>query len=74
MDKHDPILIEIGSRIRQLRKQAGRTQEDVAYELAIDRAYYGKIELGKINISISKLHDICKVLKINFSDLTKDIK
>ena len=69
MDKRNPLLIEIGQRIRQQRKKIGRTQEDIADDLGIDRAYYGKIELGMINVSILKLHNICQILKMNLSDL-----
>jgi len=69
MDKRNPLLIEIGQRIRQQRKKIGRTQEDIADDLGIDRAYYGKIDLGMINVSLLKLHNICQILKINLSGL-----
>lgn len=41
-----------GERIRQLRIQAGLTQEKAANALNIDQSYYGRIETGKKGCSV----------------------
>lgn len=62
MSSHKPLL-ELGKRIRSLREAAGLTQEDAAMEADLDRAYYGRIERGLVNVSALNLLKIAKALK-----------
>ncbi len=41
-----------GERIRQLRKQSGYTQEQLAKILNVDRSFYSRIESGKNGCSV----------------------
>lgn len=61
-------LLELGKRVRSLREAAGLSQEDAAMEADLDRAYYGRIERGLVNVSALNLLKIAKVLKAAVGD------
>jgi len=54
------LLIEFGIRIKQLRKQAGLSQQDLADHIGTTRSRISEIEKGK-NTSIIFLFRILKV-------------
>lgn len=45
----------MGTNIRQWREKRGFTQERFAQHVELDRAYYGRIERGKQNISVKTM-------------------
>jgi len=61
-------LLELGKRIRSLREAAGLSQEDAAIEADLDRAYYGRIERGLVNVSALNLLKVAKVLNAGVGD------
>ena len=65
----DPALVAIGHKIRELRTNAGLSQEQLANDAGIDRSYMGGIERGEHNLSIINLVKICKSLKVKLSFL-----
>lgn len=58
--KDAPILF--GRRLRELRKQAGLSQEALAYEAGLDRSYVGGVERGEYNISLQNICLLAKAL------------
>ncbi len=52
------ILKKIGKNLRQARRNANLTQEKLAEKIPMDRAYYGKLERGEVNVSILMLDRI----------------
>ena len=62
------LLLGLGKKIRAVREAAGLSQEDAAMEAALDRAYYGRIERGQVNVSALNLLKIAKVLKVDVGD------
>jgi len=64
----DKFLADIGKKIRSARKAAGLSQEDAAIEADLDRAYYGRIERGQVNVSALNLLKIAKALKADVGD------
>ena len=52
-------------RLRELRKDAGYTQQFVADYLNIDRSNYSKYELGKLEINITMLISLAKLYKVS---------
>ena len=52
----------VGTRIRKMREDAGFSQEKFAQKIRIDRSYYGRIERGAQNISISTICTIASGL------------
>lgn len=64
----DKSLVALGGRIRSVREAADLSQEDAAMEADLDRAYYGRIERGLVNVSALNLLKIAKVLKVDVGD------
>ena len=62
---------KIGRRIRQIRIEKGLTQEKLALDAGLNRAYIGYIERGERNPSTETLAKIAKVLKVPLKDFFK---
>lgn len=58
------LSIKIGQLIRKKRTENRLTQESLALQCGIDRSYMGRIERGEVNITILKLYEIAKILKV----------
>ena len=52
------IKKKLGNNIRKLRKQRGFSQEELSLNLDLDGSYIGKVENGKLNITIDKISAI----------------
>lgn len=61
-----------GERLRELRRQRGFTQEEIALRADITTSYYGQIERGSANPSVALLEKICAVMGISISDIFTD--
>lgn len=61
-----------GERLRSLRRERGFTQEEVALRAEITTSYYGQLERGTANPSVSMLEKICAVMSISISDIFTD--
>ena len=55
--------MEINEIIKQLRLDAGYTQQYVADYLKIDRSNYSKYELGKLELNLQMLKSLCMLYK-----------
>jgi transcriptional regulator with XRE-family HTH domain len=55
--------------IKNIRKDKGLSQESVAYDLGIDYSTYGKIERGRIGLSVDRLDQIARILNVTVQDL-----
>ena len=62
----------IAEKIRLLRLQHGLSQENLADSLGISTTSYGDIERGKTDLTLSRLHQIAEVFKINAAILLGD--
>jgi transcriptional regulator with XRE-family HTH domain len=62
---------QIGLRLRNIRISKNLTQERVALEAGLNRAYIGYIERGERNPSTETLSKIAKVLKIPLYEIFK---
>ncbi len=69
MRKKHPSLIILGSRIRELRKVKGYSQEGFAAEIGLDRTYMGSVERGERNIATLNLIRIAKSLDVEIGEL-----
>ena len=63
------LLLEIGSRIRALRKQYQWSQEQLADRASLDRTYVGAVERGERNLAAINLFRIAKTLECEVGDL-----
>lgn len=59
---------KIADRIRELRKNAGLTQEKLAEAARIDYKFYQRIESGDRNITLKTLIKISNSLDIKLKD------
>jgi transcriptional regulator with XRE-family HTH domain len=58
-----------GDNIRYIRERRGLSQESLALEARMSRAYIGEVERAEKNISIGRLEKIAKVLKVQPNEL-----
>lgn len=65
------FLKNIGKNIQEQRKIKGYTQETFAELMNVSWSYVSKIECGILNLSLGKIFDIAKFLKIDVKDLLK---
>ena len=63
------ITKELGQRIKELRQQAGLSQEKFALKIEMDRTYFASVEAGRRNISICNIKKIADGLGISLSEL-----
>ncbi|RYZ91423.1 MAG: XRE family transcriptional regulator [Proteobacteria bacterium] len=62
--------MEIGKKIRDYRTQAGLTQMELAFKCAdIDYSQINRMELGKVNFSVSYLSLVAQALGVDPKDL-----
>jgi transcriptional regulator with XRE-family HTH domain len=67
-------LSAVGARIRDVRVSRGFSQEGLAAEAGLDRAYYGSVERGERNVSTLNLIRIAAALGVEVSDLFPTMK
>jgi ribosome-binding protein aMBF1 (putative translation factor) len=72
MTDHESLR-ELGKRVREMRKQLGMTQEQLAHQAELDRSYVGGIERGERNITFSVLCQVARALAIDVGALTNGI-
>jgi transcriptional regulator with XRE-family HTH domain len=58
MKRRQDVKILFGQHLRQLRRDSGLSQEQLADQAGLDRSYVGSVERGERNIS---LENICKL-------------
>ncbi len=63
--KDQNLLAKIGDRIREIRLSKNISQESLANEIEIDYSQVNRMELGKVNFSISYLYRIAKALDVD---------
>ena len=67
------ILQRFGDRVRELRKDCGWSQEELAQASALDRSYMGSVERGERNIALRNLEAIALAFEISLSELMTDL-
>ena len=73
MSPRDNILERFGTRVRQLRKARGFSQEAFADKCHLDRTYISGIERGKRNVAICNIEAIARALDVSVSELTEGL-
>lgn len=63
------IYEKLGKRIRDLRKKAGLSQEELAEKAKLDLTSISEIESGLRNPSLKTIHKIALALKIQVKEL-----
>ena len=66
------IQQNFGTRLRDLRKRRGLSQESLALACELDRTYIGGVERGERNISLINIFKIAEALGVPASQLLTD--
>ncbi len=61
----DKFFRAFGSQLRELRMEAGLTQEALAARAGLHPTFISRLEGGKVNISLKALLRICRALKVS---------
>ena len=67
------ITKQLGSRIQELRKKNGLSQEKFALQIGMDRTYFASVEAGKRNIAVKNIKKIADGLGVSISELFEGI-
>jgi transcriptional regulator with XRE-family HTH domain len=67
------ILSGFGNRLRELRKERGLSQEELAHEAGLHRTYVGGVERGERNPTLITLKRISDALNLKLEELLKEI-
>ncbi|PYS81757.1 MAG: XRE family transcriptional regulator [Acidobacteria bacterium] len=71
--KSNPLLKKFGVRIRELRKDAGISQEKLAELAELHRTYVSGVERGERNASLTSIARIAKALNVSLSKLFEGV-
>lgn len=71
--RKDPLLRNVGARVRQCREQRNWTQEILAERADLDRSYIAGIEAGLRNPSIKAVARIARALNLTVSELLQSV-
>ena len=73
MESKQNILIKFGERVREIRKEKGLSQEELAYKADLHRTYIGMIERAEKNITLLNIEKITNALEISIKDIFNGI-
>jgi transcriptional regulator with XRE-family HTH domain len=68
------LLKELGERLQKRRQELGLSQEELCERIEMNRTYLSDIERGLGNVSILLLFKLSKALRIELSQLLKNIE
>lgn len=67
--KYTHLLEQFGKRLKQLRKEKGKTQLDIEVATGINNGDISRIENGKTNIEFITIAKLAEALDVEMSDL-----
>jgi transcriptional regulator with XRE-family HTH domain len=67
--RDDDLLKAVGENIRLVRKSKGFTIESFANQIGVDYSQINRMELGKVNVTISMLSRIANELGVPLAKL-----
>ena len=71
---NDSKLEKFGETVRNLRKRANLSQEDLAELCGLHRTYIGGIERGERNVALLNIIRIAEALKVSPCELFKGLE
>jgi transcriptional regulator with XRE-family HTH domain len=69
LDDERRALSAFGTRVRELRREQGLSQEDLADRANLHRTYVGSIERGERNVALLNIHRLARALGVTARDL-----
>lgn len=70
---HQELFLEIGRRIKEIRKTKGLSYIQLAEQIGISRNSYNQLELGISNFQFKTLLTVLKYHGIELTDFFKDL-
>jgi transcriptional regulator with XRE-family HTH domain len=70
---HPSLRKRFGSRIRELRKFSGLSQEEFADKCGYARTYISRIETGTANVSLEAIGTLSAALRLPLQELFKGL-
>lgn len=64
----------LGAAVREVRRQRGFSQEGFAAHAGFDRSYYGAIERGELNVRLSTITKLTRMLDTSLCELARRAK
>ena len=74
MVQREELQRRLGTRIRDLRRKRGRTQDVFADKSGFHRAQVGAFERGEMNVTLASLHLVAQTLGVRVVDLSKGLE
>jgi transcriptional regulator with XRE-family HTH domain len=68
---HNPLVVPLARRLKQLRAKKGLTQLQLANRAGLALAYIGRLETGRYDPQLSTLKKLAKALKVRVRDLVE---
>ena len=69
--RHTDGIKQFGTKVKELRKKKGMSQEQLAWETGMEFSQINRIENGVINTSISSAFIIAEALQVEVFELFK---
>jgi len=69
METKRNILVSFGEKVREIRKEKGLSQEELAHKADLHRTYIGMIERAEKNITLLNIEKIANALEVNINEL-----
>jgi transcriptional regulator with XRE-family HTH domain len=63
--------LALGQALRELREQAGYSQEELGFRAGLHRNYVGGCERGEINLSFAVMLQLVAALDVTFVELAR---
>ena len=67
--EYEQKILEIASKIREIRKLRNMTIQELAYHCEIERSNMSRIEAGKTNVTVRTLCKICNALGVELESI-----
>jgi len=68
-DMREDIRKRLGMRIREMRKSAGITQEELGERASLNYKFIGELERGRVNVGLDSIARIAGALGVKIGDL-----
>ncbi|MDX2281969.1 MAG: helix-turn-helix transcriptional regulator [Saprospiraceae bacterium] len=69
MHSKPDVLVKFGEKVRDLRKNQGLSQEELAFKADLHRTYIGMIERAEKNITLVNVGKIANALNVDMNEL-----
>ncbi|WDE02548.1 helix-turn-helix domain-containing protein [Thalassomonas actiniarum] len=65
----EKLEVRFGAKLRQIRNEKDISQEALADKAGLTRSYIGRIDRGRINVSLATLYKLAEALEISPKEL-----